>query len=182
MYAKITQHIQRYFKDVFNGIRCFDGTFPLKVKPDSKTYQAPQRCVAYTLQKPSKEELEWLQQQDIITLLGIDETAEWYQNIILVLKCNWKVRMCLDPVRLHQVPIRLVHRIPTHNDIFPIFKQCLTFLSLIEASSKCHNHKPGKGSSYLAAFACLFDRYQYKRFLFGATTTGFIFQWNRWNI
>ena len=34
--------------------------------------------VAYALQNLFKEELEWLQQQDIITPLGgIDETPEW---------------------------------------------------------------------------------------------------------
>ena len=28
---EITQQLQRYFKDVFNGIGCFDGTFYLKL-------------------------------------------------------------------------------------------------------------------------------------------------------
>ena len=55
--AEITQ-LHREFKDAFNGIRCFNGTFLSQVKPDSEPYQAPQRHVAYTLQRPSKEELE----------------------------------------------------------------------------------------------------------------------------
>ena len=29
------------FGDVFNGIGCFKGTFPLQLKPDSRPYQAP---------------------------------------------------------------------------------------------------------------------------------------------
>ena len=40
MSAEITQQIQRDFKDVFTGIGCCHGTFSLKVKPDSKPYQA----------------------------------------------------------------------------------------------------------------------------------------------
>ena len=116
---EIAQQIQREFKDVFNGIRYFDGTFSLQVKPDSKPYQAPPRCVAYVLQQPFKEELEHLQQQDIITLLGIDEAAKWCSSFILVPKLNRKVRLCLDPARLNQVLITLVHRGPTLNDIFP---------------------------------------------------------------
>ena len=36
----ITQWLQREFKDVFNSIGCFDGTFPLQATPDSKPYQA----------------------------------------------------------------------------------------------------------------------------------------------
>ena len=51
----ITQQLQREFKDVFNGIRCFNGKFSLQVKPDSKQYQAPPRCVTYALQQPFKE-------------------------------------------------------------------------------------------------------------------------------
>ena len=69
--AEITQQIQREFKDVFSGIGCFNGTFSLQVKPDSKPYQAPPRHIAYALQQPFKEELECLQQQDIIAVIGV---------------------------------------------------------------------------------------------------------------
>ena len=34
--AEITQKLQRYLKDVFPRNGCFDGTFLLQVKPDSK--------------------------------------------------------------------------------------------------------------------------------------------------
>ena len=44
--ASITKQIQKEFEEVFTGISCFDGTFSLQVKPDSKPYQAPPRCVA----------------------------------------------------------------------------------------------------------------------------------------
>ena len=86
MSAEITWQLQRDFEDVFNGIGCFDGTFSLQVKLDSKPYQAPQRCVAYVLQKPFEEELKWLQEQDITTPLGVDETAEWCNSFVLVPK------------------------------------------------------------------------------------------------
>ena len=55
------QQVHNDFEDVFNGIRCFDGTFSLQMKPDSKPCQSPMRCMAYALQKPFKEELERLQ-------------------------------------------------------------------------------------------------------------------------
>ena len=67
--AEIMQQLQRDFTDLFTGIGCFDETFSLQVKTDSKPYNVLPRCVAYALQKPFKEELQWLQQQDIITLL-----------------------------------------------------------------------------------------------------------------
>ena len=69
------------FLRCFSGTGCFDGTFSLQVNPDSKPYHMPQRCVAYALQKPFKEELEQLKQQDIITPPGMDNTAEQYQTL-----------------------------------------------------------------------------------------------------
>ena len=43
---------------VFNGIGCFEGTFSLQLKLDSKPYHVPPRCIAYALQKPFQEELQ----------------------------------------------------------------------------------------------------------------------------
>ena len=77
----------------------------LQVIPDSKPYKEPLRCVAYALQKLFKEEVEWLQQEDIITPQGMDETVEWCNSFVLVPKFNGKVRLCLDPAGLNQTLI-----------------------------------------------------------------------------
>ena len=61
---------------MFTEIGFFDGTFSVQVKENSKPYEALPRWMAYGLQKPLKEELEWLQKQDIITPLCGDETGE----------------------------------------------------------------------------------------------------------
>ena len=49
--TETTQQIHKDFEVVFNGIRCFDGTFTLQLRPDSKPYQVSLRHMAYTLQK-----------------------------------------------------------------------------------------------------------------------------------
>ena len=51
--TEITKQLQKEFEDVFTGIGCFDGTFSLQVKPDSKPYQAAPQFIAYALQKQS---------------------------------------------------------------------------------------------------------------------------------
>ena len=91
--SEIMQKIHTTFGDVFNGIGCFKGTFSLQFKPDSKPYQAPPRHVAYALQKLFKEELACLQKMDIITPLGVDETAVWCNSFVLVPKANGKVML-----------------------------------------------------------------------------------------
>ena len=49
--AKITEQLQKEFKDVFIVIDCIDG----------KSYQVPPICVVYFLKITFKEELESLQ-------------------------------------------------------------------------------------------------------------------------
>ena len=66
---------------ILNGIGCFDGTFSLQLKLDSKPYQVPLRCLAYALQKPFKEELEMLQKQDMKAPLGVDEDIRMVQQL-----------------------------------------------------------------------------------------------------
>ena len=155
--------------------RCFDGMFSLQVKPDSKPYQAPPRHILYVLQKPFQEELEGLQQQDIITPLGVDEIVKWCNSFIFILKAKGKVRLFLGPARLNQVLIRPVHRGPTLNNIFPKLNN-IKYWSLIDASSGYHNLKLDEISSYLTTFAYQFGRYSYKRLLFWAAPAGDMFQ------
>ena len=72
----IRNRIHIEFNDLFPGIWCFEGTFSLQVKEGSHPYQAPTGRVAYTLSKPLKEELEFLEKQQIIVPLGVDEIPE----------------------------------------------------------------------------------------------------------
>ena len=77
----------------------------MQVKPEGKPYQAPLRLVASALQKPFKEELEILHEEDIITPLAVEETVEWCNSFVLVPKPSGKVRLCLDPAKLNQALI-----------------------------------------------------------------------------
>ena len=49
--SAMTQKIHDTFANVFNGIGCFEGTFSLQLKPDSKPYQVPPRHMAYAQRK-----------------------------------------------------------------------------------------------------------------------------------
>ena len=43
--AETTQQIHKEFDDVFNGNGCFEGTFSLQIRIDSKPYQVPPWCI-----------------------------------------------------------------------------------------------------------------------------------------
>ena len=78
----ITIRIHNELNDLFSGIVNFEGAFSLQVKEGRHMYQAPPRRVVYAFQQPLKEELEWLQKQQIIVLLSVDEMAEWCNTFL----------------------------------------------------------------------------------------------------
>ena len=173
--SAMVQDIHTRFGNIFNGIGCFEVTFSLQLKPDSKPYQALPRHVAYVLQEPFKEEVRCLQEMDIIMPLGVDETLEWCNSFVLAPKANGKVRLCLDPAQLNQALIRPVHRGLTLNNILPKLNN-VQYMSIIDASSGYHNLKLDKQLSYLTTFSCPFERYWYKHLPFRAAPAGDMFQ------
>ena len=131
--------------------------------------------MAYALQKPFKEELDWLWKMDIIIPLGVNETAEWCISFVVVPQANGKVRLCLDLVRSNQALIRPIQRGPMLNNILLKLNN-VQYMSVIDVSSGYHNLKLDEKSSYLTTFVCSFGWYQYKHLPFEAVPVGDIFQ------
>ena len=73
-----------------------------------------------------------------IKRIGVFEANKWCNSFVLVPKPNEKVQLCLVPVRLNQAIIHVVHSSPIVNDIFSELI-CATYLTIIDASSGCHN-------------------------------------------
>ena len=88
--AKITIKVHNEFSNVFTGIRCFKGTFLLKVKENAKPYQVPPRCVAYTLQEPFKRVRKTTTKVNT-GATRVDETGECCNSSITVPIPNGRV-------------------------------------------------------------------------------------------
>ena len=78
----ITNRIHNEFNDLFSGKGCFESKFSLPVREGNSLYQAPPRNVVSALQKPLKEEMVWLQKQQMIVLLSVEETLEWCNSFV----------------------------------------------------------------------------------------------------
>ena len=137
----------------FSGIGYCEGTFSLQVKGGSHPYQMPPRKVAYMLQKLLKEQLKWLQRQQIIVLLGIGEISEWCNSFTLVSRANGSKVMLKS-----QALIRPIDRGPTLTDICPKLTG-VKYLTLKDDISGYHNLQLDENSSYLMTFSCPFGRY-----------------------
>ena len=99
--TEIIQKVYKEFNNVFTGIGYFNDTFSFQTMPENKPYQ-PARQVAYGLQMLFIEELEWLQQQDVITALSIYEMVEWCDGFLLVPMPDGKVQLCFLPLWFNQ--------------------------------------------------------------------------------
>ena len=49
----------------------------------------PLRCMAYMIKETMRKELEWWQEQQIIVLLGLHETAKWCNSLVNSTKAEW---------------------------------------------------------------------------------------------
>ena len=80
--------IHNEFSTVLSGTGCFEGTFSLKIKDDSQQNQSPTEKGDVHAQGTHEEELERLQENKIIMLLGMVETLEWFNSFVLVPEAN----------------------------------------------------------------------------------------------
>ena len=90
-------------------------------------------------------------------------------------KQNGTFHLCLNPARLSQALVRLVHRGSTVDGIFS--KQTnVCYFTLKDAGSGYHILKLDKKSSCITTFACQFGRYRFTRLPFGVVPVGDMFQ------
>ena len=71
--------------------------------------------MAYALKELFRKELAHAQQQQIIVLLGLDNTSDWCNGFVLVPMPNGTVCLYLD----NQALIMSMHKGPIVNNIFP---------------------------------------------------------------
>ena len=131
-----------------------------KLEKEVSCIKYPPRCIAYAPQQQFKEAFQRLQMQQIIIPLWVDESSEWCNSFVLVLKARGKVQLCFDPARPNLLLIRPMHREP-----IPILIQV-----------KCLLLNAWQQMSYLTMFTCQFGRHRYLKLLFGAAQASDMFQ------
>ena len=106
--TKNPQIMHNSYSDLFTEIGHSKKNISVQNKADVKPYQTLHKCIGYELQEPSRKELEILQQ--ILALLGVDETAEWCNSFVIVSEPNGMVLLGLDPMKLNHALIKPVQR------------------------------------------------------------------------
>ncbi|XP_065074757.1 uncharacterized protein LOC135698628 [Ochlerotatus camptorhynchus] len=79
----------------------------IPVNPDVKPVQQPYRRAPFALEDKIAEKLRYLQNQDIIE--RVQQPSAWVSPIVLVVKDNGEIRLCVDMRRANQALGKRTH-------------------------------------------------------------------------
>ncbi len=167
------EDLKRQFPDQFDKIGSFKSKATLHLKDDAEpSIDAPRKCSIH-LKEKLREELQKMEQQGVIR--KVEHHVDWCSSITTSVKKDGSLRMCLDPKRLNQNLKRCPHKIPTLEEITPIFAKAKYF-SKFDAKAGYWSVHLDEESQELTTFRTPFGRYCYTRLPFGLNVSQDIFQ------
>ena len=96
--------IMQLFPDLFDGLGTIkNAVVHLDVKPDATPTVCSPRRVPDALPDSLEEELDRMESIKVIRKLDINEASDWVHALVLVVKLNGKLHVCLDPRTLNAV-------------------------------------------------------------------------------
>ena len=103
-------HVMKLYPDLFDGLRTIkNAVIHLDVKPDAVPIVCSPRMVPDALWDSSKEELDRMESMKVIRKLDINEASYWVHALVLVVRPNGKLHVCLDPHMLDAVLQHSIH-------------------------------------------------------------------------
>ena len=92
------------YPDLFSGVGTIKNAMVhLDVKPGAAPVVCSPHRVPHAVQPKLKEELDRMLKLGVIQKLDINEASDWVHTLIIVIKPNGKLRVCLDPRTLNSV-------------------------------------------------------------------------------
>ena len=138
------------FQDVFTGEGKLAGTLHLEVDNTVKPVQLPPRKVPVAVKTKLKEELDRLDEMNIIT--RVTEPTDWVSALVITMKPNGKIRLCIDPKPLNKALKRNHYPMPTIDDVLPDLSEAKVF-SVVDAKNGFWHIELDEISSFLTTFA-----------------------------
>ena len=97
-------HVMKLYPDLFDGLRTIkNAVVHLDVKLDVVPIVCSPRRVQDALQNSLMEELDRMKSMKVIRKLDINEPSDWVHALVLVVKPNGKLHVCLNPCTLNAV-------------------------------------------------------------------------------
>ena len=169
------QQLQSIFPNQFDKIGKMKEPAKLYIKEGAIPHCDAPRKVSIHLKPKIKKELMDMEEQGIIRKLDINEHSDWCSSLVYVTKNDGSLRICLDPKKLNKSLKRIPHKIPTTEEINPIFSNAKIF-SKLDAKAGYWSVPLHEESQLLTTFRTPFGRYCWQRLPFGLNVSQDIFQ------
>ena len=93
------------FPRMFRGLGRWEGEYEIKLKSDSKPFSiSVPRRVAIPLMRRVRDELNRMERLGVIA--RVEVPTEWCAGMVVVLKPNGKIRICVDLTKLNHSMLR----------------------------------------------------------------------------
>ena len=167
------EDLKLIFPTTFDGgVGLFEGEADLKLSPGAVPVQLPPRNVPLSVLPNLKKELDKMEKEGIIR--PCPETTEWVHNLVIAVKKNGDLRICLDPKNLNKYLIRNIHYTASWEDAQHSFKNGKYF-STLDVKSGFWTKLLSKRSQLLTAFNTPFKKYCFIRMPFGLSISSEVF-------
>ena len=153
-------YVLNTFKDVFDGIGTFPGSdYRLRLKPDAKTVQHVPRQVPEKKKAAYKAELERLTHEGIIK--KEDGHTPWMNSIVLAVKPDGSISLCLDPKDLNRSLERNAYYMKMIEELSAELRGCNVFTAM-DAKQGYWHVLLDKDSNLLTTFNTPWGKYRFR--------------------
>ena len=174
--TNLKAHIMRLFPELFEGVGTIcDAIVHLDVWPDATPIVCSPRRVPDALCNDLKTELDWMESMKVIHKLDINKASDWVHALVLVMKLNDRLHVCLDPKTLNTVLRHNIHNGQRFIDIVAQIRG-FTHCSKIDANSGFWTLPLDADSQLLTTFDTLWGCYCFLKLPFGLCESQYFFQ------
>ena len=171
----IIKYVEEVRHDVFGDFGLLKGEpVRIRLKPDAQPYNlATPRRISAPLLNPLKKELERMMENGIIS--PITEPTAWCSPIVVVMKPNGKLRICVDYKKLNHSVMRELFIMPTVDEISAQLAGSTVF-SALDCSSSFWQLPIHTDDRALTCFITAYGRFVMNRLPFGLNSSTEILQ------
>ena len=173
-YPSPKDYMLKEYSNVFKGVGNLPGEpYHIRLKEEYRPVQHPPRSVPVAMQSTYKTEWNKLVKEGIITL--VKENIEWINSIVLVMKSNRSLRLCLDQKDLNKAIKRNQWYSRMTDDILPELAK-FKYKTLKDATSGYWHIVLDLASSLCTMFNTPWDKSRWLRLPFGLKIASDVFQ------
>ena len=167
------EYLLHKFSDIFKGFGKLEGTVHLEVDPNVQATRLPLRKLPIAIKSKVKLELDRMTEAGIIT--PVQTPTAWISALLVVMKADGRVRICIDPKPLNKALKRNHYLLPVMEDFLPELQSAKIF-STVDAKDGFWHVCLDEESSYLTTFETPFGKYRWNRLAFGLSVSPEEFQ------